>query len=487
MGSFDEAFLEIPPEVIRTTIRANQKCFVLRAPAAPANSGTPPLPVRERAASFMSEGELGSGGEGVHPGSLSNQFLLVANIEASDGGKAIVAGNERVIRARLSDARYFWETDLKTKLEDRLSKLDSIVFHEKLGTQGERVQRIMRLAKEIAPLVGADPVKAERAAKLAKADLVTEMVGEFPELQGLMGKYYALKQGEDASVATAIEDHYKPVGPNDRVPTDPVAIAVALADKLDTLVGFWAIDEKPTGSKDPYALRRAALGVVRIVLDDRLRVHLAGILMQHLVGEIISGELAEPKGKHIVNDLLVFFADRLKVQLREQGARHDLVDAVFAQEAGSAEGVTGTGRANQDDLLLIVRRVEALGKFLDTDDGKNLLAGTKRAANILRDEEKKSGETYDGAVEPALLSEPEEKALAAALDAAVPAVTAAVAKEDFAAAMTALAKLRAPVDAFFDKVRVNADDPKVRVNRLRLLNRIREATLTVADFSKIAG
>jgi glycyl-tRNA synthetase beta chain len=258
------------------------------------------------------------------------------------------------------------------------------------------------------------------------------------------------------------------------VPTDPVAIAIALADKLDTLVGFWAIDEKPTGSKDPYALRRAALGTARLVLDNKLRVQLAGLLTQHLVADIIVGDLKVKAGDHLVTDLLAFFADRLKVQLREQGARHDLVDAVFAL-------------GNQDDLLLIVRRVEALGKFLDTDDGKNLLAGTKRAANILRDEEKKSSETYTGAVESTLLTEPEEKALATALDAAVPAVTAAVAKEDFAAAMTALAKLRAPVDAFFEKVRVNADDPKVRVNRLRLLNRIREATLAVADFSKIAG
>jgi glycyl-tRNA synthetase beta chain len=280
------------------------------------------------------------------------------------------------------------------------------------------------------------------------------MVGEFPELQGLMGRYYAQKQGEDASVATAIEDHYKPLGPNDRVPTDPVAIAVALADKLDTLVGFWAIDEKPTGSKDPYALRRAALGVIRIVADNGLRAGLARL--------------------RVNADLLSFFADRLKVQLREQGARHDLVDAVFAL-------------GNQDDLLLIVRRVEALGKFLDTDDGRNLLAGYKRAANILRDEEKKSATTFAGAVDARLLAEPEEKALNAALDSAVPAATAAVAKEDFAAAMSALAQLRAPVDAFFEKVRVNADDQNVRANRLRLLNRLREATLAVADFSKIAG
>jgi len=494
MGSFDEAFLEIPPEVIRTTIRVNQKCFVLRD----------------------------------HAGKLANRFVLVANTEASDGGTAIVAGNGRVIRARLSDARHFWETDLKPlpdyrdkaakPLDQRLEKLKAlnIVFHEKLGTQGERVARIARLAKEIAPLVGADPVVAERAANLAKADLVTEMVGEFPELQGLMGKYYALAQDEDASIATAIEDHYKPVGPNDRVPTEPVAIAVALADKLDTLVGFWAIDEKPTGSKDPYALRRAALGVIRIVLENTVRVRLAALAkpsLERMVVRDIAREMGlrddvekfheivenYPSRQWIelfaakfsapitelatafsarlevrLTDLLAFFADRLKVQLREQGARHDLVDAVFAL-------------GNQDDLLLIVRRVEALGKFLETEDGKSLLAGTKRAANILRDEEKKSGESYSGAVDAALLSEPAEKALAAALDIAVPAATAAVGKEDFAAAMTSLAGLRAPVDAFFTDVRVNADDPAARVNRLRLLNRIREATLAVADFSKIAG
>jgi glycyl-tRNA synthetase beta chain len=504
MGSFDQAFLDIPPEVIRTTIRANQKCFVLRRPQEARSAP----PVSPEASPRTSSGATGKQSE------LANRFILVANIEASDGGTAIVAGNERVIRARLSDARHFWETDLKPlpgyenegkPLDQRLAKLNKLntVFHEKLGTQGQRVERIAALAKEIAPLVGADPAKAERAARLAKADLVSEMVGEFPELQGLMGRYYAEKQGEDASVATAIEDHYKPLGPNDRVPADPVAIAVALADKLDTLVGFWAIDEKPTGSKDPYALRRAALGVIRLVLDNKLRLGVARLAHRHhsvMAGLVpaIHG-LSSSKGKGVDHrdklgddggvgtGLLTFFADRLKVQLREQGARHDLVDAVFAQEAASAESATGKQESNQDDLLLIVRRVEALGKFLDTDDGKNLLAGYKRAANILRDEEKKSGEAFAGAVDAAKLTEPEENALNAALDTAVPAATAAVAKEDFAAAMSALAKLRAPVDAFFDKVRVNAEDPAVRANRLRLLNRLREATLAVADFSKIAG
>jgi glycyl-tRNA synthetase beta chain len=467
VGAFDKSFLDLPPEVIRATIRNNQKCFVLSNAA-------------EK--------------------KLSNRFVLVANIEAKDGGKEIVAGNERVIRARLSDARHFWKTDLaplpdfrdkaEKPLDQRLEKLiaQNIVFHEKLGTQGERVARIVRLAREIAPLVGADPAKAERAALLAKADLVSEMVGEFPELQGLMGKYYALKQGEDASVAAAIEDHYKPVGPSDRVPTDPVAIAVALADKLDMLVGFWAIDEKPTGSKDPYALRRAALGVIRIVLESGARVSIGPIVNRHLLEErmanrmfqMVDGPPAgidEIKGRQrnlVVKDLLSFFADRLKVQLREQGARHDLVDAVFAL-------------GNQDDLLLIVRRVEALGKFLDTDDGRNLLAGYKRATNILREEEKKAADAYGGAVDPQALVEPEEKALFEAIGAAAGEVTNAVKLEDFDDAMRALAKLRAPVDAFFEKVLVNAPDEKIRANRLRLLNRLREATLAVADFSKVGG
>jgi glycyl-tRNA synthetase beta chain len=420
MGSFDKAFLSIPDEVIRATIRNNQKCFVLRDP---------------------------------QTAKLVNKFILVANEEASDGGKQIVAGNERVIRARLSDAKFFYETDLKTKLEARLPKFEHIVFHEKLGTQAERIARIVALAKELAPLVKADPKKAERAAQLCKADLLTEVVGEFPEVQGLMGRYYAEAQGEDEAVAHAIEDHYKPQGPKDLVPSDPVSIAVALADKIDILTSFWKIDEKPTGSKDPFALRRAALGVIRILLDNKLRLSL---------------------GKFANADLLAFFADRLKVQLREQGARHDLVDAVFALEG-------------QGDLLLIVRRVEALGKFLDTDDGKNLLAGTKRAENILRIEEKKDKKAYTGAPDSAQLKEPEELALAAAIATARKDASAAVAKEDFATAMTAMAKLRPAVDAFFEKVTVNADDPKLRENRLKLLNEIRQATRAVADFSRIEG
>ncbi|MDD1530602.1 glycine--tRNA ligase subunit beta [Bradyrhizobium sp. WBOS7] len=435
MGSFEPEFLATPAEVIRATIRNNQKCFVVRDPKT---------------------------------GKLANKFILVANIEATDGGKTIIAGNERVIRARLSDAKFFYETDLKTKLEERLPKFEQIVFHEKLGTQAARIKRIERLAGEIAPLVGADVAKTARAAHLAKTDLLTEVVGEFPEVQGLMGKYYALAQGEDASIAAACEEHYKPQGPADRVPTDPVSIAVALADKLDTLVGFWAIDEKPTGSKDPYALRRAALGVIRLIAENALRLSLMKVAASALAG--LSAQPADTSKLPI--DLLAFFADRLKVQLREQGARHDLVDAVFAL-------------GGQDDLLMIVRRVEALGKFLDTDDGKNLLAGTKRASNILSIEEKKDKRSFDGTPDAALYSLAEEKALAKAIDEVKAEAGAAVAKENFAAAMSAMAKLRPPVDAFFDKVRVNDDDAKVRENRLKLLNEIRSATRAVADFSKI--
>src|SRR5690348_10924765 len=481
MGTFEEEYLAIPDEVIRATIRNNQKCFVVKDPKT---------------------------------GKLTNKFVLTANIEASDGGKVIVAGNERVIRARLSDAKFFYETDLKTKLEDRLPKFEQIVFHEKLGTQGERIQRIERLAVEIAPKVGADVEKTKRAARLAKADLLTEVVGEFPEVQGLMGRYYALAQGEDASVAAASEEHYKPQGPADRVPTDPVSVAVALADKIDTLVGFWAIDEKPTGSKDPYALRRAALGVIRIVSENALRLKLFEpiifhflsfaertlLTFQNMVAEksrslnfVVPGlqnalkrraeqiarseKVAETALEHfrvLTEDLLSFFADRLKVQLREQGARHDLVDAVFSL-------------GGQDDLLLVVRRVEALGRFLDTDDGKNLLAGTKRASNILAIEEKKDKRTFDGAPNAGLYSLPEEKALADAIDLVKVEASVAVMNEDFESAMSFMATLRPAVDAFFDRVKVNDDEPKVRENRLKLLNEIRSATRAVADFSRIEG
>lgn len=489
MGEFDKNYLDIPPEVIRATIRANQKCFVLRDP---------------------------------RTDKLANKFILVANLEAQDGGAAIKAGNARVIRARLADAKFFWDQDRKTKLEARLPKFSGITFHEKLGTQAERIERIARLAKELAPLVKADSVKAERAARLAKLDLVTDMVGEFPELQGLMGKYYALAEGIEPEIAAALEEHYKPQGPGDRVPTAAVSVTVGLADKIDTLVGFWAIDEKPTGSKDPYALRRAALGVIRLLVDNDVFIPLVPILFERMLiartnhankekqgdairkvesaaADILSDNLEikerayeflritsqEHKGPKYeksdveqstlrLKDLLVFFADRLKVHLREQGARHDLVDAVFALEG-------------QNDLLMIVRRVEALGNFLATDDGKNLLSGYKRAVNILGIEEKKDKKSYSGEPDAKLLQAPEEKTLAGAIQKAEGEVSAALKQEDFEAAMSAIALLRAPVDAFFDKVTVNADDKGLRENRLKLLNRIRAATRTVADFSKIGG
>jgi glycyl-tRNA synthetase beta chain len=449
MGSFDAAFLAIPPEVIRTTIRTNQKCFVLRDPQS---------------------------------AKLVPKFILVANTEATDGGAAITAGNERVIRARLADAKFFYETDLKTPLEDRLPKFEHIIFHEKLGTQAERIARIERLAAELAPKVGADMAKAKRAARLCKADLLTEVVGEFPELQGLMGKYLAQAQGEDEAVAHACEDHYKPKGPDDLVPADPVAVAVALADKIDTLVGFWAIDEKPTGSKDPYALRRSALGAIRIVLDTGARMRLFEVLdnnrrgMQTQPGLLATllNTMADSTWSQLKASLLDFFSDRLKVQLREQGARHDLVDAVFALDG-------------QDDLVLVVRRIQALGKFLETEDGRNLLAGYKRATNIIRIEEKKDAREYVGKPDPQFYRQAEEWELAKTIDAVKEEAGAAVAREDFAAAMLAMAKLRPDVDAFFDKVTVNVDDPPLRENRLRLLNEIRAATRAVADFSKIEG
>jgi glycyl-tRNA synthetase beta chain len=562
IGEFDAEFLGIPEEVIRATIRANQKCFVLKDSLS---------------------------------GRLANKFALVSNIEASDGGAAIAAGNGRVVRARLADAKFFWESDLGVKLEDRLAKLESIVFHEKLGSQGERVKRLTLLARDIAPIAGADPALAERAALLAKVDLTSEMVGEFPELQGLMGRYYAQAQGEDASVARALEDHYKPQGPNDRIPDDPVAISAALADKLDTLVGFWAIDERPTGSKDPYALRRAALGVIAIILENKLRAPLRALLaaafahhvetseavptfnLQRILDEdaseeselaalaqggrwawefsfeparsafaaghrylearfsgegepleedfrqfdhlfallkpyerlherfIARGGLAQPQAdldaafwgerqgflaerKDLFDQLLGFFADRLKIYLRERGARHDLIDAVFALP-------------EQDDLLLIVRRVEALGKFLDAEDGANLLAGYRRAANILRAEEKKEGAgAFAAAPESSLLREEEEislwrkiQSMSADARRHLGLAQERIGRPEFADqtpfedAMESLSSLRAPVDAFFDKVTVNAEDPALRLNRLRLLNELRRAVHEVADFSKIAS
>ena len=453
MGHFDEAFLEVPAECLITSMKAHQKCFSLRDPKT---------------------------------GKLANRFLAVSNLIAADGGKQIVSGNEKVIRARLSDARFFWEQDLKRPLDEMALALEGITFHEKLGSQKDRVERIAELAFQIAGAVDAVPEDARRAAQLAKADLVSGMVGEFPELQGLMGRYYAEKAGTKPEIARAIELHYKPKGPSDTVPLesegDATAIAVALADKLDTLVGFWAIGEKPTGSGDPYQLRRAALGVIRIVLENDLRLRLVPTMevAVDLVDKSIKatgvGLVAWGEGKvhQEVVDLLSFFADRLKVHLREKGARHDLIDAVFAL-------------GGQDDLALIVKRVEALDAFLKTDDGANLLAGVKRASNILTIEEKKDKTSYTGEYEIKLLEAKAENTLAAAIESVKQDTVAAIAVENFTGAMNALAELRKPVDDFFDQVTVNADDPKLRVNRLRLLSQIRAATLGVADFSKIAG
>ncbi|MGZ8401341.1 MAG: glycine--tRNA ligase subunit beta, partial [Methyloceanibacter sp.] len=521
MGSFVEPFLEVPPEVLTTSMKAHQKCFSLKKIPSPERGGSDRRRRSREGSSMSAETPTRSAGPTDLPlsggGVLANRFILIANLEADDGGNAIVAGNERVIRARLADAKFFFDQDRKVKLDEGcVPKLKEIVFHEKLGTQYERVQRVWRLAREIAPLVGADPDLAERAAILAKADLVSGMVGEFPELQGVMGRYYALDQEENPAVANAIAAHYKPLGPSDEVPREPVAIAVALADKLDMLVGFWAIDEKPTGSKDPYALRRAALGVIRIVLENSVRLdlwlklrNLALRWRRHLIDTSSEGAfealLAMPDyiqetpefkallDKALFEDavrgaaenvffsavrdadiLLAFFADRLKVHLREQGARHDLIDAVFSL-------------GGQDDLLMIVRRVEALGRFLDTEDGANLLTGTKRAINILRIEEKKDSASYDQPPDPKLFKRLEEKALAKTVDEVEKAAAAAVANEDFEVAMAAMALLRAPVDEFFDHVTVNATEADLRENRLRLLNRIRATTLTVADFSKIEG
>jgi glycyl-tRNA synthetase beta chain len=441
MGAFEPSFLDVPAECLITSMKSHQKCFSLRDPKT---------------------------------GALANRFLMVSNLIAADGGETIRAGNEKVINARLSDAKFFWEKDLATKLEPMRAQLDHITFHAKLGTQAERVDRITELARQIAGSVDAEPDLAGRAAQLCKADLVSEMVGEFPELQGLMGRYYAEAEKMNPRVARALEDHYKPRGAGDDVPEEPVSVAVALADKLDTLVGFWAINEKPTGSGDPYQLRRAALGVIRICLENDLRLNLLKKFGIAQATYAKSKTLPSAVDSEVAADLLGFFAERLKVYLRDQGQRHDLIDAVFALD-------------NQDDLALIVRRVEALSEFLDTDDGANLLAGTKRAANILKAEEKKDGKSFEGAPDGTMLVEPAERALEAAIAKVKFDTRAAIDVENFEGAMRALAELRTPVDAFFETVTVNADDPRLRENRLKLLSEIRAATLTVADFSKVAG
>ncbi|TPI73355.1 glycine--tRNA ligase subunit beta [Mesorhizobium sp. B2-8-9] len=512
MGEFEQDFLTIPGEVIRLTIRANQKCFVTSRPISPLEgemSGKPTEGTQREAPLSALPGISPSRGE-IGQSPLSNRFVLVANIEASDGGKEIAYGNGKVVRARLSDALYFWRTDqgdlpdldqlnesaakfdldLKKPLDQRMARLDhlNVTFHAKLGTQGARVERIKRLAEELAPTVASGDISpsrgeitalASRAAVLAKADLQTEVVGEFPELQGAMGRKYALLQGEHPSVAAAAEEHYKPQGPSDRVPTDPVSVAVALADKLDTLTGFWAIDEKPTGSKDPFALRRAALGVVRILVENRIRLALTSVFAKAFAN--FKG------GADQSSDLLAFFHDRLKVYLRESGARHDLIDAVLSAGSRPISPTRGEiGQSPNDDLLQIVRRVEALGSLLDTEEGKNLLAGTKRAANILAAEEKKKTAIAE-TVEPALFREDAEKKLYAAVNQAEKEAGQAIQNEDFSAAMLALSVLREPVDSFFERVLVNDEDQAVRANRLALLARIRAATDQVADFSKIVG
>jgi glycyl-tRNA synthetase beta chain len=463
MGTFDEGDLTIPSEIIRLTIKTNQKCFVTRR----------------------------AGEE-----TLSNHFVLVSNIEAKDGGKEIIHGNGKVVRARLSDARHFWTRDqsdlpdldtlrasaakfgldLAKPLDQRMAKLDAlnVTFHAKLGTEGERVQRIRALAADLCAVTGANPVLVDRAAVLSKADLRTEAVGEFPELQGIMGRKYAALQGEAEAVAVAIAEHRKPQGPTDVVPTDPVSLTVALADKLDTLVGFWAIDEKPTGSKDPYALRRAALGVNRILLERKIRISLAALIAAHgpRVVADIKGEGSRAFGALQTADLLSFFHDRLKVYLRDLGARHDLIDAVLTPEA--------------DDLLMVARRIEALTAFITSEEGLNLLAGTKRATQLLAAEEKKGTQIAD-AVDPALFVLPAEGELYAAVSTATSTAAEAVSREDFRVAMEALSILRAPIDRFFADVLVNDENPAIRANRLALLGRIRAATGTVADFSRIAG
>lgn len=443
MGSFDAAFLAVPAECLMTSMKAHQKCFSLRHPRTK---------------------------------KLADKFLMVSNLTAPDGGSAIIAGNEKVIRARLSDAKFFWEQDLRRRLEPMRFELKGITFHEKLGSQWDRMGRIAELARQIAGAVDAEPDLAGRAAELAKADLVSGMVGEFPELQGLMGRYYAEAEHMEPHIARAIELHYKPKGQGDTVPRedegDAVAVAVALADKIDTLVGFWAIGEKPTGSGDPYQLRRAALGVIRIVLENDLRLPLLKTF-EMAQRSLPATEGGRGKGD-VARDLLAFFAERLKVHLREKGSRHDLIDAVFALPG-------------QDDLALIVKRVEALDAFLKTDDGANLLIGAKRAANILSIEEKKDKRSHAGEVHGNLLAELQERELAAAIAKVKFDTRAAIDVENFAGAMRALAELRTPVDHFFDHVTVNAEKAELRENRLKLLSEIRAATLTVADFSKIAG
>ena len=444
-GKIDDAFMDVPDEVLITSMRAHQKYF-----------------------SLLNK-----------DGSLAPRFVVVANTETKDDGASIVAGNERVLRARLSDAKFFWDQDRKNPLESRVQNLADSVFHAKLGTMAQKVERIAVLAGELAPFIpGCDAGQAMRAARLAKADLVTEMVYEFPELQGTMGRYYALNDGEDAAVADAIAEHYSPAGPNDDCPTAPASVAVALADKLDTLVGFFAVDEKPTGSRDPYALRRAALGIIRLVLENGLRLPLRGTLLKAYWGynETVPGFEKTLAGGHkpkiLERELLDFFADRLKVHLRDRGVRHDHIEAVFAL-------------GNEDDLVRLIARVNALSGFLASDDGENLVAAFKRASNIVAIEEKKDGKSFDGDIDLDKLAQDEERALVEGLSVSSKRANAAIEAEKYVDAMEAMSILRAPVDLFFDKVTVNADDADIRANRLRLLSQFRSTLGQIADFSRI--
>jgi glycyl-tRNA synthetase beta chain len=482
VGRIEPEFMDLPHEVLTTSMRAHQKYFALTDAT----------------------------------GKLAPKFLVVANNLTEDGGATIVAGNQRVLRARLSDAKFFWDQDRKVRLESRVAKLAERIFHAKLGSVLDKVARVETLVDAIAPFVqGADPALAKRAARLAKADLSTGMVGEFPELQGIMGRYYALHDREPLEIADAIAEHYSPLGPNDRCPTAPTSVVVALADKIDTLVGFFGSVEKPTGSRDPYALRRAALGAIRLILENRIRLGLArafenafdiiyppGLPLVELTdSEPRISTHIEPVPENteasrtlvrslIRNDLLVFFADRLKVHLREQGVRHDLIAAVFAPrpkaDRNPLPGGEGTVEV-EDDLVRLLARVAALDEFLKSEDGANLLTAYRRASNIVRIEEKKDGRSYGEAPDPAQMREPAETALAERLVDVERLSSAALRNEEFGVAMAALARLRLPVDEFFNRVTVNSEDAELRVNRLRLLSQIRATLNQVADFAQIEG
>jgi glycyl-tRNA synthetase beta chain len=446
-GRIDDDFMDVPDEVLITSMRSHQKYFsLLKA-----------------------------------DGSLAPYFIVVANTETKDRGALVVAGNERVLRARLSDAKFFWDQDGKKKLEDGIHQLADSVFHAKLGTMAQKIERITVLAGELAPFIpGCNAGDAKRAARLSKADLVTEMVYEFPELQGIMGRYYALKDGENAAIADAIAEHYSPAGPGDDCPVAPLSVAIALADKLDALVGFFAIGEKPTGSRDPYALRRAALGIIRLALENSLRLPLRAAIMKAYWGynETVPGFEKNvgdgDQAKNLEFALLEFFADRLKVHMRERSVRHDHIEAVFAL-------------GNEDDLVRLKARVDALSGFLATDDGENLLSAYKRASNIVAIEEKKDGTSLDGDVSSDRLTQDEEYALVRALAESSGIANIAISEERYVDAMEAMASLRRPVDLFFNEVTVNVDAAEIRVNRLRLLSQFRATLGQIADFSRIEG